>query len=294
MTHKQGRDPSTPSPPVAPRVGGLYRHYKGGLYRVQATCTVEATQELGVLYASIDPLVRQDLWMRPLSDFQADLKGMPRFAEVPEPSADALGRALPPALIASNVLDQVLARYDAAGRFFHARRCVYALFEQAEHLGVILSSEEALATLFRHTVLSCDCQQGVDARAAALLLRSMAPVLGEVDIDLACRLTELDEATKATPGGTKLRDLNLVYLASEPVQFCVLNEMLWLERRHQVSEYDAPRQEFDTRQLKYLLNLANAGPLFEAAAFSGLEERARLNIEGLRQTWVKQYTESPA
>jgi hypothetical protein len=54
--------------PQAPAVGTLLRHYKGGLYRVEGHCRIEATLETGVLYRACqgDGSV---LWLRPLAEF---------------------------------------------------------------------------------------------------------------------------------------------------------------------------------------------------------------------------------
>jgi hypothetical protein len=77
-----------PLPPPTPEQltpGTLLRHYKGGLYRVEGSCRIEATLQTGVLYRACqeDEAV---LWLRPLPEFSdwvntADGK-VPRFAWV--------------------------------------------------------------------------------------------------------------------------------------------------------------------------------------------------------------------
>ena len=77
--------------PQAPAIGALLRHYKGGLYRVEGHCRIEATLETGVLYRACqgDGTV---LWLRPLAEFGqtvlTEQGPRPRFeAVLPEPSA---------------------------------------------------------------------------------------------------------------------------------------------------------------------------------------------------------------
>jgi hypothetical protein len=49
--------------------GTLLRHYKGGLYRVEGACLIEATLEAGVLYRPQQGQVTDVLWMRPAAAF---------------------------------------------------------------------------------------------------------------------------------------------------------------------------------------------------------------------------------
>ena len=49
--------------------GTLLRHYKGGLYRVEGSCLIEATLEAGILYRPQQGDSRHVLWMRPASAF---------------------------------------------------------------------------------------------------------------------------------------------------------------------------------------------------------------------------------
>lgn len=56
---------------------GLYRHYKGGVYRVVAVGKLEATLEPVVIYhsAAIGLTSGQgDWWVRPLAEFQEKLE----------------------------------------------------------------------------------------------------------------------------------------------------------------------------------------------------------------------------
>jgi hypothetical protein len=75
---------SSPAPLQEPYPPGtLLRHYKGGLYRVEGYCCIEATLETGVLYR---PLQGESthLWLRPLGEFGQEIETasgrVPRFA----------------------------------------------------------------------------------------------------------------------------------------------------------------------------------------------------------------------
>lgn len=69
----------------APRVGSYWRHYKGGEYRVVATCIKEDTHEPLVVYRS---LAHGTVWARTLSNWRetVDVNGqnVPRFSEMAE------------------------------------------------------------------------------------------------------------------------------------------------------------------------------------------------------------------
>jgi hypothetical protein len=59
---------------------GIYRHYKGGLYKVHAIATLEATMEPVVVYESLydsGDFPQGTFWVRPLREFteQLDAEG---------------------------------------------------------------------------------------------------------------------------------------------------------------------------------------------------------------------------
>ncbi len=49
--------------------GTLVRHYKGGLYRIEGVCLIEATLEVGLLYRPQQGDAMDVLWMRPAHAF---------------------------------------------------------------------------------------------------------------------------------------------------------------------------------------------------------------------------------
>lgn len=49
--------------------GARLQHYKGGLYRVEGACLIEATQEIGILYRPEQGDAMHILWMRPAVEF---------------------------------------------------------------------------------------------------------------------------------------------------------------------------------------------------------------------------------
>ena len=58
----------TPTPQQI-QPGVQLRHYKGGLYTVEALCRIEATLKTGVLYRSHQGDSQDVLWLRPLDEF---------------------------------------------------------------------------------------------------------------------------------------------------------------------------------------------------------------------------------
>jgi len=65
---------------------GLYRHYKGGKYRVMGVARHSETEELLVVYQP--QYGERDWWVRPLSMFteQVEIEGrlIPRFQHIEE------------------------------------------------------------------------------------------------------------------------------------------------------------------------------------------------------------------
>lgn len=68
------------------QAGRLVRHYKGGLYRIEGACLIEATLQTGILYRPLQGNATQVLWMRPASAFDervdTDWGPVPRFTPV--------------------------------------------------------------------------------------------------------------------------------------------------------------------------------------------------------------------
>lgn len=49
--------------------GARLQHYKGGCYRVEGACLIEATQQVGILYRPEQGNATHILWMRPVAEF---------------------------------------------------------------------------------------------------------------------------------------------------------------------------------------------------------------------------------
>lgn len=54
--------------------GALVRHYKGGLYRIEGACLIEATLETGILYRPLQGEATHVLWMRPAHAFDESVE----------------------------------------------------------------------------------------------------------------------------------------------------------------------------------------------------------------------------
>ena len=69
------------------QTGSLVRHYKGGLYRIEGACLIEATLETGILYRPQQGNAIHVLWMRPAAAFdelvEAEQGLVRRFSPVP-------------------------------------------------------------------------------------------------------------------------------------------------------------------------------------------------------------------
>jgi hypothetical protein len=100
-----------------PQPGDVFLQHEGGLYRVTALCTVEATLAPGVLYQALDPQACQDQRMRPLSEFLArDARpGRARFALLRRPGLAALRGYIPQDVLCDAQLEAVLSRCAAGG-----------------------------------------------------------------------------------------------------------------------------------------------------------------------------------
>lgn len=64
---------------------GMYKHYKGGLYKVIANGLIESTQQPAVVYEAMADNPKSQIWIREEADFLAtvDVDGqtIPRFVK---------------------------------------------------------------------------------------------------------------------------------------------------------------------------------------------------------------------
>ena len=82
-------------------VSGVYRHFKGSLYRVITLAKLEATNEDVVVYETFSGQPIKNTWVRPLSSFTelvvwSDGVMRPRFILVPTHELSMLQSTLPP------------------------------------------------------------------------------------------------------------------------------------------------------------------------------------------------------
>ena len=64
-------------------INAYYRHYKGGLYRIDAIATHSENNKQMVIYTNIEG----ETWVRPLEMWNERANDQPRFAIVEEQSA---------------------------------------------------------------------------------------------------------------------------------------------------------------------------------------------------------------
>ena len=62
-----------------PEPGTRWRHYKGGFYMVLTVGRLEASEELMVVYQRHGAMGLDDIWVRPLAEWEADVGDGPRF-----------------------------------------------------------------------------------------------------------------------------------------------------------------------------------------------------------------------
>lgn len=274
-----------------PAPGDLYRHHKGDLYRVTGLCTVETTLAPGVIYQALDPLARQNHWMRPLSEFlgPAAKASEFRFAPLRRVGLGPLRSYITQDVLGDADLEAVLSRYDEPWRYAHARRHVLDAFGWAAAYRMPLTLEQSLALLFHDVVYVPGAPAGHNETMSVGLMQVFRPcVHGEVAWPLVARI--IDDTVSHQPSTVQspaVLDLDLSSLGDDPVHFAAANKLVWLENRHLLQGPDA-RKAYDTRRLWFLRDLAARAPLFRDA-LRDREDAARTNLERLEASWSRQY-----
>jgi hypothetical protein len=300
MSDRKETPPHAMAPPVKPGTaaypvlmpGHLVRHYKGGLYRIKHLGTNEENLEPVVFYKAVDPLAAQDGWVRTISNFFSPIAGqaITRFSLIPEAPRDVVRWGVPSFIISDTLLGQVLDQQSSPWRFFHSAQRVYDSFAFAKNRKLTLTPEQALALLFQHIIFVPGVFEQ-NQQLSANVVSSLRDQAGHDEVDwskVTLFIRELGTGSVTSPESQLVQDLSRSFLGADAIPFCASEELIWLENRHMLNQTD-PRKDFDTRRLKYLLALAEKGPLF-SEAFQDLEANARGNLEGLRQAWVQKYS----
>ncbi len=280
-----------------PVPGELYRHYKGNLYVVHGSGTLEAGAHPAVIYHALDPEQRARHWIRPVREFTSTVKlgggQVPRFSLVTRPDERALRAATDRVGIPAATVDQVRAQHREPHRFYHDWNHLLFLFRTAEEQGVSLNVEQVVALLYHDIVYVPGAAPGTNEQLSAMMLRAQRRHVGVAfDVEVAAHIIlDTAEHLPTCEHSPLVLDLDLSPLAAPVIEYCAFNELVWLENRHLLQSASDARRDFDTRRLRFLLALAERGPLFTQLV--KLEDPARDNLEGLRKAWVAKYGNKP-
>lgn len=101
---------------IAPKVGSIWRHYKGTYYRVTGMIMKESSEELEVCYEELsEPLLYP--WSRPISEWfewiEQDEKSVMRFEMVKEKEPD------------KSFSQCILEKWSEAWRSYHAHELMF-------------------------------------------------------------------------------------------------------------------------------------------------------------------------
>lgn len=247
--------------PGSPVPGSLWQHYKGGLYRIREIAVDEASGEPVVVYRPVDPAAPDHAWLRPLARFTEPVAGLDgrtraRFVPIREPGPQPMERVLRDACgLAPGAVTSILARYDEAGRYYHARWHVHDLFERAVDLGHLPTHAQTLALLAHDAVYVPGATAGINERLSALLLRQLAPPAIAADVAAACAIIEDTAGHRASSADASLVcALDLASLGDDADHFDARSEMVRLEYRHLLPDDD--RRAFERARVQALAPLA--------------------------------------
>jgi hypothetical protein len=267
-------------------IGSILRTPRGDLYSVVGECHNPTTKATMVLYRSIeDPtgalLVTGSEDIRPIGSAEPALFNM---VLAPDDSAlKSFWKQWFPE--APRVLEAVLAQYSAPWRYFHTERFLRRLFVLAKNLNLPLTKEDGLAlALFRVAAVPGASEQ-VQLEQSVMVGKSLMAESRDLGIAWGLVIRHWDPKHKSV-----IRDLLLSHLAADPLEFCVTEELNWLENRTVYRGADG-RKDYDTQRLKELIALIGNGAIYSSLGDS-FEKRARVNIEGLRQAWRQKYAQA--
>lgn len=268
-----------------PLEGALLRKNTGEIYQVTGHCELEGSQDTLLLFQSLDPRLQDGIRAVSLNQLNSSGpgEGPPLFRAVPAADTQAL-RQFWDKHFAGDLsrLQGLIARYEEPWRYLHTPRYAYRLFEAAQALALPLTKEEGLAVLLSRISVLPGAPDEVQLRQAQIVAKSLCTVLSGAKVRWDWVWRALDPLTKGP-----VRDLLNAHLAFDALEFCVNEELAWLESRALFAGA-TPRKDYDTLRLTQFIAKTGQGALFSNLPETW-ERKARVNIEGLRQAWRQRY-----
>ena len=278
--------------------GQLVRHYKGGLYRIKGQGTLEQDGTVLMMYQSVDPLARQDLWVRPEPVFHEAIKSpipairdAKRFMPICEPTDEALREYLGqfPNLVPPSTLELIKAHYDHPLRFYSGWWKVLDMFSRAKRLGVSLTPEQIIAMLYLDIINTPGVDSGVNELMSRKMLEAHRVKLGDFVAKIADTIISDTVKHQATCLESEwVLDLDMAPLADSFLYFDTYNHLIWLEYRFLVEDH----KDFTRRRLRYLRAMLESHP----KVFYRMPDREDMlvqNVEDYRIAWHTLYGKGP-
>lgn len=281
----------TSAPDKMPEVNKLYRNYRGGLVVTKEILTIEPTGLPGISYYSLDH--EWKLYSTSCSDFLNKINNseQTKYTLVEIPTTTTLIHKHIEPIVGTTVLTELLTMHDMQYRKYHRSWLVEWMLEQAQQLQLELSKTQLLALIFHNVIYVPGVSQN-ELICAQLFKKfvseftiKLTPAEEQHVVQL---LQDMGTRKSNTHESPLVLDLLMLPLAATGVELCAWEELIWLENKHLMDRENA-RKDFDTRRLKYVLSLAKEKLFNQLTQF---EPTARVNLEGLRQAWVKRYNNS--
>lgn len=274
-------------PAELPTLGSIYRHLSGDLIRIeQVSINLDKENGLLVTFKNLDPLKNMYSSSCSLSTLNEIVNHQRIYQLIEKPSKEAF--LLSTSFIPDFVLKQVLEMYSDFFRYYHSKYYLYDLFDKAQKQGIPLSKEQVCSILFHNVGFNPASSTTAQTTIACGIFDLYKHFLSDVDNALVhAYITAMLSDQSEDENATVLVDLKYAHLADESLMFSVYNELIWLETRHLLNSTDQ-RKDFDSRRLRYLIEkVQDSKKIYKVLL--GLEDAAKINIEGMRKAWVQKY-----
>lgn len=294
---------SKAEPSIVFPIGQLVRHYKGGLYRITGQGTLESDGSIAIFYKSINPMARQDVWVRPLSVFNEKINSpipaigeTARFTPIVEPNEEALQFYLAqhPKLVPESTLNLLRQLYNYPMRYYTGWWKVLDMFSRAKTYSWNLSPEQIIALLYMDVFSFHGMAHGVNEINSLQILNAHRSTLGHFHNSVVETIVNDTVEHIATCSESEMvLDLDIALLADSYLYFDTYHQLLYLETQHLVKD----QEDFDTRRLKYLRNFVAARTADGGSCFyrmTSKEDNIFQNVEDYRLAWKELHGKNTA
>lgn len=280
-----------------PSAGSWFRHYTGDLYEVSriAYC-LENSQECLILKKLFD-FNNLEYTISPDAFFEKQKKGgssQELFSQLKTPDS-SFYNSQKITFLSPLQIQHLEAYFNQPWRAYHSIHLLYDFFEIIEKKELLLSKEQKLALILKNAFSFPGLPKSEELiKLEIIKIKHSIFENSNFDFNEILKICfALVTKDKSVALARPLLDLENYSLAADLMDFLAYHERIWIENKGLLKEFsnleeEEIRKDFESRRLRYLINLCSEPPVF-IDFLKEEESQAFANVEEVRKAWMAKY-----